>query len=100
MDLSEVTLLDQGEFLQRDSDKIFQSSIILEVWEIECFCTEGMDLGSTLLMFYKKLDRFMKMSFLIKVNVIKFLCLFLLDHNFSSKMLNSLCRLCRDYNDQ
>ena len=54
MDLSDVTLFDQREFLQRNSVKMLQSSIIPEDWEIECFSMQGVNLSTASLIYYKE----------------------------------------------
>ena len=41
-----IWLSDQGEFLERNSDLVFQSSIILEDWEIESFSMRGVNLST------------------------------------------------------
>ena len=46
MDLGDLTLSDQGKFLERNSDLMFQSSVILEDWEIESFSMQGVNLST------------------------------------------------------
>ena len=54
MDLGDLTLSDQREFLERNSDLMFQSSITLENWEIESFRVQVVNLSTASLIEYKK----------------------------------------------